>query len=73
MQSSTSRLQTFLRMLETFFDKPRKKKSRRKLNRVKKEKKKKKYHIDCKIVCKFNSLWLEFTMTTYIYIGQQNN
>ena len=70
MQSSTSRLQTFLGMLEIFFDKPeKKKKSRRKLNRVKKTK----YHIDCKIVCKFNSLWLEFTTTTYIYIGQQNN
>ena len=58
MQSSTSRLQTFLRMLEIFFDKPEEKK---------------KYHIDYKIVCKFNSLWLEFTTTTYIYIGQQNN
>ena len=57
-------------MLEIFFDKPeKKKKSRRKLNRVKKTK----YHIDCKIVCKFNSLWLEFRMITYIYIGQQNN
>ena len=43
MQSSTSRLQTFLRMLEIFFDKPKKKKkkSRRKLNRVKKKKKQK--------------------------------
>ena len=40
-------------MLEIFFDKPGKKKSRRKLNRVKK---KTKDHIDCKIVCKFNSL-----------------
>ena len=56
MQRSTSRLRTFLRMLEIFFDKPekkKKKKSRRKLNRVKK---KTKDHIDCKIVCKFNSL-----------------
>ena len=53
-------------MLEIIFDKPEKKK---KINRVKKTK----YHIDCKIVCKFNNLRLEFTMTTYIYIGQQNN
>ena len=71
MQSSTSRLQTFLRMLEIFFDKPKENNNNNNnnLNRLKKTK----YHIDCKIVCKFNSLWLEFTMTTYIYIGQQNN